>query len=459
MASLFSSELPDDLLPYKGRLSPRFFELRAQLLDFIAAVVLPARATYAAQRKEHADHLRAPQPRVLKELQAEARKRGLWNLFLPEVSRVSVLEYAPIAEILGAMPLANLAMNCNAPDTGNMEVLEKFGSPEQKHKWLEPLLNGEIRSAFCMTEPGVASSDATQISTRIERQPDGNYSVRGHKFYISGAIRPECEMLLVMGKSRDDGPRHTRHSMIIVPRRHPGVKILRAMAVFGHEHDHAEIVFDCKDIPASNLILGEGRGFEIAQGRLGPGRIHHAMRTLGVAEMALEAMIYRAQTRFAFGSKLVQKDSIKRAVAEARLSITQCRQLCYLAAVVADEKGFKAAKKHIAMIKVAAPRAALAIVDEAIQIHGAAGLSQDSMLGEMYMGLRTLRVADGPDAVHLNSIAEAELSRPASFLGARVSGINPHVDEYKSLWYRESGDPAVAAAKAKAKQGSSSSKL
>ena len=330
----------------------------------------------------------------------------------------------------GAVSLANLAMNCSAPDTGNAEVLEKFGTEEQKQKYLLPLLDGEIRSCFAMTEPGVASSDATNISTTVIKQPNGNYLVNGHKFYISGAIRPECKFAILLGKSRNDGPKHLRHTMCIIPMDAPGVKVIRAMQVFGHPHDHAEILFSNVEILSNQIILGEGRGFEIAQGRLGPGRIHHAMRTIGVAELALKAMVHRAKNRRAFGSLLSEKEGIRRAVAEARLEITQLRQLCYLAAVVADEKGFKAARKYIAMIKVAAPRAALKIVDEAIQIHGAHGLSQDSRLPEMYMGLRTLRVADGPDSVHLASIGDLEFSAASDFMGAIVSGENKNIDKY-----------------------------
>jgi len=280
-----------------------------------------------------------------------------------------------------------------------------------------------------MTEPGVASSDATNIVTTIKRVGD-QYIVNGHKFYISGAIRPECKLALVLGRTKFDGPRHQQHSLILVPMDTPGVKILRPMAVFGHEHDHAEIIFDNVNVPLGNLVLGEGRGFEIAQGRLGPGRIHHCMRTIGVAELALASIIHRVNNRAAFGSSLAKKDTIRQAIAEARLEITKSRQLCYLAAVMADEKGFKEAKKYIAMIKVDAPRMALKIIDEAIQIHGAHGLGQDSKLTEMYTGLRTLRVADGPDIVHLNTIATSEIENGSSTIGQIVSGVNPNIEKY-----------------------------
>lgn len=350
------------------------------------------------------------------------------------MGQLSVLEYSPIAEILGAYPLANVAMNCSAPDTGNMEVLEKYGTAEQKKEWLEPLLEGQIRSAFAMTEPGVASSDATNIASSIVR--DGNeYVINGHKWYISGACRPECKVFIFLGKTRFDGPRHTQQSMILVPRDAPGVNILRPLAVFGHEHDHAEIIFDNVRVPVTNMLLGEGRGFEIAQGRLGPGRIHHCMRTIGTAETVIAAMVHRAYQRTAFGTILARKDTIREKIAEARLKLTMIRQLCYLAAVMADEKGFKGARKYIAMIKVAAPRMALEIVDEAIQMHGAHGVSQDSKLTDIYTNLRTLRVADGPDTVHLNTVAQMELAAykgdsSIAAVGERVSGINHNIAQY-----------------------------
>jgi len=433
---LSTDQLPDFLEPYKSKLSPRFFEVREKLIRFVSDVVRPKQKIYSQQMKklaeEYGDPLLAPQPPVLKDMQVEAQRRGLWNFFLPEVCGLTVMEYAPIAELLGAYRLANVAMNCSAPDTGNMEVLEKFGTPEQKKKWLEPLLKAEIRSCFAMTEPGVASSDATNISTRIERDGD-HYVINGHKWWISGAIRPECKVMIVLGKSRFDGPRHQQQSMIIVPRHTPGVKILHPMHVMGHRGDHAEIIFDNVRVPASNMILGEGRGFEIAQARLGPGRIHHCMRTIGLAEMSLAALIYRSKTRTAFGSLLEKKDSVRRAIAEARISIASCRQLCYLAACMADEKGFKRARKYIAMIKVAAPRMALEIVDEAIQVHGAHGISQYSRLADIWRGLRTLRLADGPDIVHLNTIAKSELAEfggVTALFGKGISGVNQNIEKY-----------------------------
>eukprot|EP00039_Didymoeca_costata_P005864 m.85337 g.85337 ORF g.85337 m.85337 type:complete len:447 (+) comp13005_c0_seq2:95-1435(+) len=427
--------VPDELKPFEGRLTPRFHEVRKKVVEFITEDIVPAQPEYRKQLQEllqTVDHpTKCPEPPILKQLREKAKKRDLYNFFLPEVGRISVLEYAPIAEILGMFPLANQAMNCSAPDTGNMEVLQKYGTPEQQEQWLYPLLNGDIRSAFAMTEPGVASSDATNISTRIELDKStGEYVVNGHKWYISGAIRPECKVLITMGITRNDGAKHTRHSMIIIPRDAPGVRILRPMAVFGHEHDHAEIIFDNVRVPASNMILGEGRGFEIAQGRLGPGRIHHCMRTIGAAEIALAALISRANNRTAFGKLLAKQDSIRQIIAESRIEITKCRLLCYLAAVVADDLGFKAARGHIAMIKVAAPRMALKVIDDAIQVHGAHGISQDSKLADMYTSIRTLRVADGPDIVHLNTIAKTELAKPVNPFGSAVSGINENIRRY-----------------------------
>merc|ERR1719401_551668 len=377
-------------------------------------------------------------PPVLKDLQREARARGLMNLFLPEVSKMSVLEYSPIAELLGAFGIANLAMNCSAPDTGNMEVIEKFGSEEQKEQWLKPLLEGEIRSAFCMTEPGVASSDATNISCRMDADGD-DYVINGHKWWASGAIRPECKLLVVLGKTSFSGPMHQQQSMILVPKESKGVHILRGLSVFGHVEDHAEIIFHNVRVPKSAIVLGEGRGFEIAQGRLGPGRIHHCMRSLGVAEQALAAMVDRAHRRKAFGQLLAEKDNVKQMIAEARMEITMCQQLCYLAACVADEKGFKAAKSHIAMIKVAGMRAVIKIIDDAIQLHGAHGVSQDCKLEEMYRSYRYLRVGDGPDIVHLMTIAKDELAKGGGKAGRKVSGINPNVAKYGKFSHVEHG--------------------
>jgi len=370
------------------------------------------------------------QPPILYDLRQKAKARGLYNFFLPEVGKLSVLEYAPIAEILGAFGLANLAMNCSAPDTGNMEVLEKYGTAEQKKQWLEPLLEGTMRSAFAMTEPGVASSDATNISSSIVRDGD-EYVINGHKWYITGACRPENKIFIFLGRSNSsDKSLHNAHSMILVPRESKGVNIVRPLGVFGQIHDHAEIVFDNVRVPVSNMLLGEGRGFEIAQGRLGPGRIHHCMRTIGSAEQALDAIIHRAHNRIAFGKVLANQATIRQVVAEGRMELTKSRLLCYLAAVQADEYGFKAAKTYIAMTKVDAPRMCLKIIDEAIQVHGAHGVSQDSKLTDLYTGIRILRVADGPDMVHMNTIAKEELKRKTSVMGSMVSGTNKNIEKY-----------------------------
>jgi len=395
MSIMSGDELPDELKPFKPHLSPRFFEMRQRVVNFIFSVIQPAKPIYRDQLKANQDAavaaglhpLQAKEPAIVDELRAQAKAHGLYNFFLPAVSGLTVLEYAPIAEILGIFRLANQAMNCSAPDTGNMEVLEQFGTPQQKSRWLDPLLEGKIRSCFAMTEPGVASSDASQISSRIEESSDGhNYIINGHKWYISGAMRPECKVAVFLGKTSFDGPKHRRQSMILVPMDSAGIKILRPMAVFGHEHDHAEIIFDNVVVPKENMILGPGRGFDIAQARLGPGRIHHCMRTIGLAEAALAAMVHRAHNRTAFGSVLAEKDTIRQVIARARIEITKCRSLCYLAAFMADSVGFKRARKYISMIKIEAPRMALQVVDEAIQMHGAHGVSQDSNLAAIYTG-------------------------------------------------------------------------
>jgi len=441
--------IPAELEPFRSRLSPNFFEVRKRMINFIKEDIMPVQDMY---RKQHHEEVRkvqtsrvgkagedpqyerhavwAAMPPMAAELREKAKARGLYNFFLPEVGKLSVLEYAPICEILGAFPLCNVAMNCMAPDTGNMEVLEKYGTPEQQKQWLEPLLEGRIRSAYAMTEPGVASSDATNISATIKR--DGNdYVINGHKWYISGACRPECKVFIFMGRTTGMGDStHGQHSMILVPRESPGVTILRPLGLFGHIHDHAEILFDNVRVPVSNMLLGEGRGFEIAQGRLGPGRIHHCMRTIGTAEQAIDSIIHRAHNRVAFGKKLSNHDTIRQQIAEARIDITKSRLLCYLAAVQADDHGFKAAKSYIAMTKVDAPRMCQKIIDEAIQVHGAHGVSQDCKLSEMYTHVRHVRLADGPDIVHLNTIAKEELKKKTSVMGAMVSGKNKNIEKY-----------------------------
>lgn len=348
-------------------------------------------------------------PPLMQELKSLAKEQGLWNLFLPKSygeysAGLTNLEYAPLAEEMGKVLWAPEVFNCAAPDTGNMEVLAKYGNDAQKKQWLEPLLAGEVRSAFAMTEPAVASSDATNIETRIERDGD-EYVINGRKFYISGACRKQCEILIVMGKTDPtNSNRHLQQSQVLVPKSTPGVTIVRPMKVFGYDdapEGHAEITFENVRVPVSNIVLGEGRGFEIAQGRLGPGRIHHCMRSIGVAQRALELMIDRANQRVAFGEPLSKKQSVREDIAKSACEIEQARLMTLKAAQKIDQEGVKGAKDIIAMIKIAAPNMALNVIDRAIQIHGAAGVGQDTVLANMYAMQRTLRLADGPDQVHM----------------------------------------------------------
>lgn len=348
-------------------------------------------------------------PPLMEELKALAKEQGLWNLFLPvsygEYSGgLTNLEYAPLAEEMGKVMWAPEVFNCAAPDTGNMEVLAKYGNDEQKKQWLEPLLAGEVRSAFAMTEPAVASSDATNIETRIERDGD-EYVINGRKFYISGACRKQCEIFIVMGKTDPtNSNRHLQQSQVLVPKSTPGVTIVRPMKVFGYDdapEGHAEVTFENVRVPVSNIVLGEGRGFEVAQGRLGPGRIHHCMRSIGAAQRALELMIDRANQRVAFGEPLIKKQSVREDIAKSACQIEQARLMTLKAAQKIDEEGAKGAKDIIAMIKIVAPNMALDVIDRAIQIHGAAGVGQDTFLANMYAMMRTLRLADGPDQVHM----------------------------------------------------------
>jgi len=385
--------------------------LLGKLQEFMDAHVYPAEAVYDAELEKHG---RWKQPPVIEELKRRAKAAGLWNLFLPESERgagLTNVEYAPLCEVMGRSPIAPETFNCAAPDTGNMEVIERYGTAEQKKQWLEPLLDGKIRSAFAMTEPEVASSDATNIRCRIERDGD-HYVINGRKWWTSGILHPHCRVLIVMGKTNPDAPVHQQQSQILVPADAPGVKVLRHLPVFGYDdapHGHGEVLFEDVRVPASNIVLGEGRGFEIAQGRLGPGRIHHCMRVIGVAERALDAMCRRVKERVAFGKPVAEQTVTLERIAESRIAIEQCRLLTLKAAYMMDTVGNKVARKEIAMIKVAAPNMALKVIDWAIQAHGGGGVSEDFGLAGMWAGARTLRLADGPDEVHRNQIGKLEL--------------------------------------------------
>ena len=393
--------------------TPRCAELSERLEAFMAERVLPAEPVYAEQLRASGDP--HAQPAVMEELKEEARRRGLWNLFCPDADHGPGLtnsEYAPLAEILGRSFIAPETCNCAAPDTGNMEVLTQFGTEAQKHDWLQPLLDGEIRSAFAMTEPDVASSDATNIQLRIE--PDGDeYVLNGRKWWASGAMRERCRIFIVMGKTDPDGPPYKQQSMILVPRDTPGVTIVRNLPVFGYvdPEGHAEVTFEDVRVPAGNLIAGEGEGFLIAQARLGPGRIHHCMRTIGVAERALGLLCRRAIARETFGQPVATRSNVLDWVAEARIELEMIRLLTLKTAWLMDTVGNQHARTEIAAIKVAAPNVALRIIDRAIQVHGGGGVSDDFPLATMWAHVRTLRLADGPDEVHKLTIARHELRR------------------------------------------------
>jgi acyl-CoA dehydrogenase len=392
-------------------MTPRGADLYARVNAFLDEVVLPAEEEFgrqvAASPDPHDD------PPILKDLQQEARQRGLWNLFLPHATEwnegLSNLDYAPLAELTGRCLIASEAMNCWAPDTGNMEILTLFGTPGQQERWLRPLLEAEIRSCFAMTEPAVASSDATNVETRIERD-GGEYVINGRKWFISGALRPRCRVAIVMGKTDPGGSVHRQQSMVLVPIDTPGVQRIRNLSVYGYvdRESHAEIVFDNVRVPVDNLLGEEGGGFAIAQARLGPGRVHHCMRTIGAAERALELMCARAESRVAFGRPLADQGVVGEWIADSRAEIDQARLLTLHAAWLMDRHGNQAARKQIALIKFVVPEMALRVIDRAVQAHGAAGVSQDTPLAASWAFIRTLRIADGPDEVHRRTVARLE---------------------------------------------------
>jgi acyl-CoA dehydrogenase len=392
--------------------SERCIEFKERLTAFMDEHVYPAEAVYQRQLSDSGDPHH--QPAIMEELKTRAREAGLWNMFLPDADHgagLSNSDYAPLAEILGRAHIASEACNCSAPDTGNMEVLHQFATPEQKDRWLTPLLDGDIRSAFAMTEPDVASSDATNIQLRIERDGD-DYVLNGRKWWITNALHPHCRIMIVMGKTSVEGPRHKQQSMILVPIDTPGVTVLRNLPVFGYEDQdgHGEIDFENVRVPLENIVSGEGDGFMIAQARLGPGRIHHCMRALGAAERALEAMCKRAVSRVAFGQPIATRGNVQDWIAESRIEIEMARLLTLKAAWMMDTVGNREARTEISAIKVAAPNVALKVVDRAIQVHGGGGVSDDFHLAATYAHLRTLRLADGPDEVHKLSIARRELA-------------------------------------------------
>jgi acyl-CoA dehydrogenase len=404
------------MYPAYPKPSQRALELHESLLGFMQEHVFPAEAAYESHRAGAGpdDHTLPP---VVEELKTEARRRGLWNLFLPSESGLTQLEYAPLAELSGwSNELAPEAMNCQAPDTGNMELLHLLGTDEQKQQWLAPLLEGSIRSAVAMTEPAVASSDATNIATRIERDGD-DYVINGRKWWTSGAADPRCKVLIVMGKTDPEAATHRQQTMVVVPMDTLGVDVQRSLPVFGRQdqHGHCEVLLTDVRVPVTHVIGEEGGGFAAAQARLGPGRIHHVMRALGAGERALALMVRRSQERVAFGRALAENDVVRERIAESRIDLDQARALCHQAAYVVDSEGNKAARHLIAEAKVAVPRAVTAVIDRAIQVHGGAGVSDDTPLAAMWGWHRAMRLFDGPDDVHLASLARAELGREPLF--------------------------------------------
>ena len=404
--------------------SEKVLDLIGKLNSFMDENIYPNEAAYAEHFKTTEDKWKAAP--IMSELKSKARDAGLWNLFLPDSKNgagLNNLEYAPLAEIMGRAPWSSEAFNCSAPDTGNMEVLDRYGTDEQKAEWLTPLLNGEIRSVFCMTEPAVASSDATNIESPIIRDGD-HYVINGRKWWSSGAMNEDCKLIIFMGKTDPDNPsRHKQQSMILVPMDSPGVNVIRPLSVFGgydYPHGHAEVEFKNVKVPVENMLLGEGRGFEIAQGRLGPGRIHHCMRLIGMASRALEMMCNRAEKRIAFGKPLSAQGSVRESIAVSASEIEQARLLTLKTADKMDKYGNKEASDLISMIKVVGPRMACNVIDRAIQVHGGGGVSDDFFLAEAYAHARTLRLADGPDEVHLASLAKKVLKQEAMIDAGRV---------------------------------------
>jgi acyl-CoA dehydrogenase len=399
--------------------SPKTLELQGRLMRFMDEHIYPNETAYWDEINANTAAGKRWTPlELIEQLKPKARAQGLWNLFLPESDYgvgLTNQEYAPLAEVMGRVHWSSEVFNCSAPDTGNMETIVRYGSAEHKKRWLEPLLDGKIRSAFAMTEPEVASSDATNIAARIQRDGD-HYVINGRKWWTSGAGDPRCQIYIFMGKTDPEAPRHSQQSMILVPADTPGVKVLRALQVFGYDdapHGHMEVLFENVRVPASNILLGEGRGFEIAQGRLGPGRIHHCMRLVGLAERALELMCKRSTKRIAFGKPVSDQGVTRERIAEARCMIDQARLLTLKAAWMMDVAGNKTAKTEIAMIKVVAPQMACKVIDWAMQVHGGGGMCQDFPLAYYYTAARTLRFADGPDEVHRNAIAKMEIGKHA----------------------------------------------